>query len=315
MRSSAALPLPLIFAALLFTGAARGAPPPLARALKGPAKESYEAARLLLANQDYAGALTKLEQAYQASKDPRLLYNMALCEKNLHAYAKMRRLFERYLIDAGDDVPATDARAVDLAIEAARSLVGELKLTVTENGARVSVDGEAVGTSPLADSVLLDLGKHTLKVEKPAFATVEQTVDVPGGTSQELRVGLKPVGTLVVTTDDLAAVAIDGELVGHGRTAKTLLVGQHHLKVSETGKVATEEDVDIGPGENRTLDVTLVDVPRAVVWPWIVAGAAVLAGGGVVGGYFLFKPSTSFSAPPVGTLGSAELRSHLVRLR
>ena len=62
---------------------------PLAQTLTGAARDAFTSAQILLNNGDFAGALTKYQEAYGLSKEPRLLFNMALCERNLHAYARM----------------------------------------------------------------------------------------------------------------------------------------------------------------------------------------------------------------------------------
>src|SRR5882724_2714841 len=70
--------------------AAPPAPPgprPLSESLTGGAKSDYEAARLLYGDGDHAGALVKFQSAFDQSKEPRLLWNMAACEKNLRHYA------------------------------------------------------------------------------------------------------------------------------------------------------------------------------------------------------------------------------------
>ena len=54
-------------------------------------------------------------------------------------------------------------------------------------------------------------------------------------------------------------------------------------------------------GRNGTQD------PRPL-WPWIVGGAAVVAGA-VVGGYFLFKPKAEPGQVPVDKLGTVVLPS------
>ncbi len=84
---------------------------PLANALQGDAKAAFDSANLLIANQDFAGAITKLSQAYSLSKDPRLLFNTAICEKNLHHYARMRGTWlTQYQRDSGASLTAGESR-------------------------------------------------------------------------------------------------------------------------------------------------------------------------------------------------------------
>jgi hypothetical protein len=85
------------------------APRPLAASLTGEAASSYRSARLLFDDGDRAGALEKFKRAYELSKDPRLLWNMAVCEKELRHYAQSSTLIDQYLHDGGDKLTA-DAR-------------------------------------------------------------------------------------------------------------------------------------------------------------------------------------------------------------
>jgi TolA-binding protein len=56
---------------------------PLASSLRGQAATDYQAARILFDDGDYAGASLKFQHAFEESGDARLLWNIAVCEKNL----------------------------------------------------------------------------------------------------------------------------------------------------------------------------------------------------------------------------------------
>src|ERR1700753_74112 len=74
--------------------AASPAAPALGESLTGAAKEEYETGRILFDNADYSGALVKFRHAYELSSDPRLLWNMGACEKNLRHYVKLLHLVD-----------------------------------------------------------------------------------------------------------------------------------------------------------------------------------------------------------------------------
>jgi hypothetical protein len=61
--------------------------PPLSETLNDGARREYEAAKALYAMNDSKGAFYKFQAAYELFADPRLLWNMATCAKNLHQYA------------------------------------------------------------------------------------------------------------------------------------------------------------------------------------------------------------------------------------
>jgi hypothetical protein len=291
------------------TAHAASAQVPLAQSLAGEAKTAYASAQVLFNNADYAGALSKYGQAYDLSKDPRLLFNMAICARTLHAYARMQSLLVRYRREAGASISAKDREDVDAALAAIGNLVGTVTLTVSEEGARITLDNESVGVSPLSDPQVLDLGEHTIAASKPGFDPASQTVTIAGGSQAALNLVLvaqRHVARFAVAADDDATIFLDGKVTAKGRFEGQLTPGPHALRVTETGKVPYQADVDLRDGETRTVQVTLESEKHGTaIWPWIVGGA-VVAAGAVVGGYFLFKPASAPAAPP-DQLGSLQL--------
>jgi PEGA domain len=267
-------------------------PAPLSAALEGSAKQAYESAKLLATNRDFAGALAEFKHAYSLSKDPRLLFNMAICEKELHHYARMRLLLEQYLREGAKVATLESLTAAQDALTATKALVAEVALQVNETGAEVIIDDEPVGTTPLARPVLIDLGTHQVTVKKTGFEPVEDTLETAGGTASTLSISLKPqrhVGQLVVSAQNDATIVVDGSAAGRGRFDGQLQAGAHDLSVSAPGKRVYKVSLDLHDGETRTLQVALEDEPHGgSAWPWILGGVAVAAGA-TTGAYFLLK--------------------------
>jgi|HubBroStandDraft_6_1064221.scaffolds.fasta_scaffold12514_2 hypothetical protein len=275
---------------------------PLAQSLSGSAREAFTAAQVLVNNGDFTGAMTKFGQAYDLSKDPRLLFNMAVCSRDLHDYAGMQGFLVRYEHDGAASMSSEDHADVENALAAIRNLVGRVKLSVSEPGASVVVDGQNVGTTPIADPVVLNLGKHTISVRKDGFRPIEQGLDVAGGTETPVTLTLvvqHHAGHLIVTSDSDATVVIDGQSAAKGSFDGELPVGTHGVQVTESGKVDYKAQVDLRDGETRTLDVTLENESHgATIWPWIVGGV-VVAAGAAIGGYFLLQPQETTTPVPV----------------
>jgi PEGA domain len=283
---------------------------PLSESLWGVAREAYDSATALVAAHDFAGALAKYKEAYDASNDPRLLFDMAVCDRDLHAYARMQRLLLRYLQEVGEAL-SPEARAdVDAALATIHALVGTVRLAVSEPGAGVTVDDEPVGMTPLPGPFTVDAGKHTLRVKKPGFDTVEQVIDVPGGNEATVAitfVGLVPSARLTVAADPGATILVDHNAVGLGHFEGRVPSGLHTVQVTETGKRPYLEPLSLADGDVRSLQVRLVSEPRRLLWPWLAGGAAVVAGA-VVGGYFLLKPRDE-PGGPTGSLGTVTIPS------
>lgn len=292
---------------------------PLSATLTGDAKAEYEAAKILYEDGDYAGASLKFQRAYDLSKDPRLLWNRAAAEKNLRHYVLVSELVQGYLREGGAFLSDTDRADGKALLETVSAFVAKLNVTVNQPGATISVDTKAVGKSPLAEPVLVDMGQHEVKVELAGFKAVTRPVQVAGGGSTAVDFALeveKHEGVLRVTVGYDAVIRIDGKMVGMGQWQGTLPSGVHTVEASAKGKQPYVADALVQDNQTATLKVTLQNEPTKAAaasgggiptWLW-VGGAVVLAAGAGVGGYFLFKPDDSGPPPPVeGSLSTVEL--------
>lgn len=273
-------------------------PKPLSESLDGEAAGAYGAGKLLFEDGDYAGALAKFRYAYALSKEPRLLWNMATCEKEQHHYASATQLIDQYLLDGAAIITQARRAEVEATRDTLLSFVSPLKLTGAPLQFRLYVDGKAVEHTE-ASPLELDLGAHVLRIEAPGFEPAELRVDVPGKQPVVLNVTLKPAvrtGHLSVKTDDgVATILIDGKAVGRGSWEGPLSAGTHRINVTSPEHSSHREDVVVSAGTSRTLHVHL-EQDAAPIWPWLLGGAAILVGGGV-GGYFLFRGEDEPAGP------------------
>jgi hypothetical protein len=282
-------------------------PKSLADSLTGEAKQEYDRGIILYQDADNTGALAKFTRAYELAHDPRLLWNMATCQKGLRHYYKTYVLIEQYLRE-GSSILSVDtiARAEDTK-RLLRDLFSPVTLAIAPATATVTLDGEAV--PPGTTETGLDLGAHKLHVEAPNFEPVDQLIDVPGHTTVPVRVSLKAVvatSVLQVVAESGATITVDGQKPANGQWDGSVTPGKHTVVVTAPGKVTVKNEVDLAPGAKRSVLVPLKDVPTGVpAWVWI--GGGVLIAGAVVGGYFIFKPKEETQAPPAGKLGTITL--------
>jgi len=288
---------------------------PLAETLSGPARDAYFSAGLLFHNGDFAGAIAKFQQAYDLSKEPRLLFDMALAEKNRHSYARMQKLLERYEGEASATMSAKEKAIVDRAVAAIHNLVATVRLDVSEAGATVSIDGEPAGTTPLAEPLLVDLGKHMLSAQKTGFESTSKTIDVQGGAAVTVELVLAPEkhwGQLRVVGGAESTIVIDEKTIAKGQFDRQVSTGTHNVRVTAVGKLPYESNVDVRDHEIRTLEVTLrpgnTGHGGRPMWPWIVGGT-VLVAGGAAAAYFLLQPHDTTSPIGPGSLGRITLSS------
>src|SRR3974390_521951 len=115
MAPARAIAWAAIATALMASGSAQpqNKPPrarPLAQSLPPDARRDYDAGKLLFEDGDFGTALLKYQAAYDATHDPRLLWDVAVCEKSLRHYARAIEVLSRYLADGGELLSGGDRR-------------------------------------------------------------------------------------------------------------------------------------------------------------------------------------------------------------
>jgi hypothetical protein len=140
-----------------------------------------------------AEALAVFEQAHQQTHSARTLAQVALAEQALGRWARAATHLDAAL--AAPDAWVTQNRAAlsQARAEIARH-VGQIEVRVDRPGASVSVDGVAVGTTPLPAPVAATPGSVTVRVRGADGRTVERTavVAVGGVTSLAIELGAAP---------------------------------------------------------------------------------------------------------------------------
>jgi hypothetical protein len=285
------------------------APPPaaapLSESLTGMARAEYEAGRVLYADKDYGNAIVKFQKAHELSNDPRLLWNVAVCQKNLRRYAKMLQTIKRYRQEADSMLTADErAQAVEI-IKTVEQFVSALTLTSSEAGADVYVDDEKLGTTPLSEPIMVEVGPRKIRVAKPGFKDFATTREIVGGGAVTVDAPLEKEihrGRLQVFAGDNDIVSIDGKAVGRARWDGSLASGGHTLSVTAPGMTPYQSEVVISDEKLRRVDVSLApaartDTTRTVLW---IVGGVVLAGGVATGAAFLFKQQSG--SPVAGNI-------------
>lgn len=278
---------------------------PLSESLRGMARAEYEAGKILYADGDFSGAAMKFQRAYDESKDPRLLWNMAAAEKNLRHYVRVFTLVERYLLEAEGRLSAEDRADAEALLGTVKGFIGEVTLNVNPAGASISVDDQLLGAAPLPGSVKLEMGERKITVHKAGYADFVATRTIAGGSPTRIDVTLQAEvheGRLRVVAGAGDAIRIDGQLVGTSQWEGKLKTGIHAVQVSAEGKVSYQSDVGVEDGQLANVRVTLESKAlaqrgSAPIWPWIAGGAALA--GLSVGAYFLFRPRDDAPTPPV----------------
>ena len=159
------------------------------------AKERYERGVKLYDDEgSVQAALVEFERAYDLAPNFRVLYNIGQGARTLRDYATALRAFESYLSGGQDKIPKARAAEVTKDIAQLRTFVATLTVEVDVEGAVVTVDGAAVGTSPLKQPLLVNAGRSTVAATK-AGRVGTTTVNLAGGDVRAVRLEVPVAAT------------------------------------------------------------------------------------------------------------------------
>jgi hypothetical protein len=169
-------------------------------------------------------------------------------------------------------------------------------VSVTVGGApsaTVFIDGKDMGPAPFKGSLTAE--RHTIEARSPGYVTVGQTVDVQYKQPMSLVLSLsqeRHEGRLKVTAPEGAEIAIDEKKVGSGTWEGVVsTTGGHQLVVTRPGFQTYSTEVFVADDQTREVNVPL---NREVGTSWVAwgVGSLLVVTGGIVAGYFVFKPSS-----------------------
>lgn len=151
--------------------------------------------------------------------------------------------------------PAVEAET--LAATTAPNGVGYLTI-VAEPWARVFVDGEPRGETPLAQ-LSLPAGEHTVTlVNDHVVGVIRGRVSVVAEEATLARYSFNDVGYVRLVATPWADVSIDGRPVGQTPMARIEVpAGEHVVRFAHPQLGTTERVASVGPGETATVKVEL----------------------------------------------------------
>ena len=257
----------------------------VAQSLTGQAQQDFSDGLLLFGNGDWQGALVKYQSAYRASKEPRILYNIASCHEKLKQYVKARAFLRQYIEEAtGAGLLDAKRRAeLDEYLETYDRLIGKLVIATETVGARVYIDDAEAGTTPMPSHIDIEEGLHRVRVSKEGFRDWSSTIAVGGGgneTTVEAKLSvIRHEGRLIIqATPRDALIRIDGTISALGMIDRVVPSGAHHVVVSAKGWKPSQFDALVTDDQTRRVEVALTAEPSSHTWMWIAGGAVLLTG-------------------------------------
>ena len=172
--------------------------------LQAQAAAAFSRALELQAKGDPSAALNEFERAYDILPAYEVLYFVGALSAELGRWARARRAFEGYLaLGEGKLLPDRIAE-VRLHLAELEKRTATLTLILNVSGVDVHIDGTPVESTQVS-GLILDTGTHVLRVSKPGFQELEQTVHAVEG--ENLRVVL-PLLPSARTAPEPAGTAI-----------------------------------------------------------------------------------------------------------
>jgi tetratricopeptide (TPR) repeat protein len=168
------------------------------------ASKHFQRAVELYNDGDFRGALVEFKKAYTLLPRAAVLYDIGQTEYQLQEYAPALKDLERFLSETGPN--AAHRSDVQETVQVLRGRVGKIALTSDRSGCDITVDDQPAGSTPLAEPVLVSIGRRRVAVAC-SWQRAVRDVDVSAGetVAVDLKVGpppsaqspAPPAGTLV----------------------------------------------------------------------------------------------------------------------
>lgn len=236
-----------------------GAPPPAAppaapltiRAqLSGDARDAWDRAQQLLRAKNFEGGLVEFTRAYDLSKNPRVLFNVGICEKGLSHYARASMRFEQELREGDATLTDDEKRELREAIAIVRRYVTTVSVTSSEPGAHLLVDGFEIGVTPFKEPITVDVGHRELTLKKDGFVSQTKGIDVNAGVPAAVDFHLDALNktgnvTVSISGAPSATISMDGIDMGPAPFKGNVAVGRHTFEAKQFGYTTASQTVDV----------------------------------------------------------------------
>ena len=238
-------------------------PPPAAVPSPASAKTFLAAGEKAARAKDWATALAQYQAAMDAQASSQALEGLANAQYSLkmlpEAYDSYDRLLKDYATAIGTHAKAqAQARLKELAAQ-----TGYVSIRVNEAGADVSIDGKAIGKSPVAALIRVTAGPHKVDVTKPSFTAVAKTPNIAANGKEIVDVQLvheATTGHLVVKekTGQPVRVLVDGSDVGAAPLDLEVAPGPHEVTLRSSTLASPAQKVNVNKGESVPLELAAV---------------------------------------------------------
>lgn len=218
----------------------------------------------------WTSARTSFYEAYKISNNPRVLFNVAVCEKNVGQYQRAFATIQKELDDGKTATPPLNAGEVKEATEFQKGLekfIAKITIDVDPKDAEVTLNDDKVDlTKP--GPYLAAGGEVRVRATKPGYAEAVEKKEIAGGTTGAFTLKLLPLErtsqvNITVIGPQRATVKVDNQEVGFA-LANQPFVGPmkvqdvpHQISVEAVGYATGIQTVTVKEGPTMYLTFQL----------------------------------------------------------
>ena len=136
----------------------------------------------------YTEALAEFERAYEISPHPLVLYNIAVCHRELSHYQQAVKFYKRFISEGKGQVPGPKLTTAQTELDGILARIARVTVTVSPDGATLIVDDQELGTL-VEMPIVLPPGEHRLVARMTGRSDAVRVIRVASG--DELAVDLK----------------------------------------------------------------------------------------------------------------------------
>jgi hypothetical protein len=251
------------------------------------AREHFTRGYAFAQSGDANAAIREFEQAYAASPNTSVLYNLGQAYAAAGRSSEALDALQRYLELGGAAVTEARAQQVNALIAYHAQRVGQLEIELEPRSATLLVDGAVIGSGPR--TIRLNAGPHGLTATAPGFESRTVRANVTAQTAEKLSIRLAPQAepahlSIACALDDVR-VFVDG--VPRGQTPLLAGIattsGSHRVRFERIGYLPDERAFTLAAGASQVaacqLGVDTADPSHGTVSVWHPAGTRVTLDG------------------------------------
>lgn len=259
------------------------------------ARGHWDAGIALASKNDKASwiaARTSFYAAYEMSKNPRVLFNVAVCDKNIGRYDRALATINRELSEGKGTLSPAEVSEAETFASGLKAFVVSIMIDIDQKDADIYIGDDKIDNTKLPGPFNAPVGANKIRATKPGFAEATQTVDLAGGATGNVTIKMQPLErTTVVNVNVIgpahATVKVDGQEVGQTPLSVPVKVQDvpHQISAEAPGYVTGTQPLTVkdGPPINLTMELAVEQAKGKLLVTARPEGATIEIDGKAVG--------------------------------